>query len=89
MSNPDPRYDPEDINFEYDEFGVRMTPPSTFNSATITITTNIPIELYDQIVNHLAEKNVAREEAKMKRLTVSSLMSTLLEEWRDLMDVPL
>ena len=66
-----------------------MTPPSTFNSATITITTNIPIELYDQIVNHLAEKNVAREEAKMKRLTVSSLMSTLLEEWRDLMDVPL
>ena len=76
MSHPDPKWTYDDLE-----------PPTTYKTDT-SITTHIPVELFNEIVALLAEKNIAREKAGMNKLTVPSLTATLLEEWRDLMNVP-
>ena len=62
MSNPDPKHDPENTNFEYDEAGVRITPPSTFNTIVretndVKLTITIPQSLYENLKICIEDKN--------------------------------
>ena len=94
MSNPDPKHDPENTNFEYDEAGVRITPPSTFNTIVretndVKLTITIPQSLYENLKICIEDKNKRIRKASkntgvnMKRITLEKLTLDVLLEWVD------